>query len=138
MEKKKKKLLLTKQAASNLAFFSGLHHLYEGFVNVAVACTSNTKTEKPNRKREKPFVDALHASLVSHKIITDKRVIECGEYYSWERYVKRRKQCGIIKKCPICKEGDRLVKEGINRNGNPYIKYSCSNWNFGCDYLAWG
>ena len=41
-------------------------------------------------------------------------------------------------KCPICKEGDRLVKEGINRNGNPYIKYSCSNWNFGCDYLAWG
>lgn len=41
-------------------------------------------------------------------------------------------------KCPICKEGDRVVKEGINRNGNPYIKYSCSNWNFGCDYLAWG
>lgn len=41
-------------------------------------------------------------------------------------------------KCPICKEGDRLVKEGINRNGNPYVKYSCSNWNFGCDYLAWG
>jgi DNA helicase-4 len=41
-------------------------------------------------------------------------------------------------KCPICKEGDRIVKEGINRNGNPYIKYSCSNWNFGCDYLAWG
>lgn len=41
-------------------------------------------------------------------------------------------------KCPICKEGDRLVKEGINRNGNPYVKYSCSNWSFGCDYLAWG
>lgn len=41
-------------------------------------------------------------------------------------------------KCPICKEGDRLVKEGINRNDNPYVKYSCSNWNFGCDYLAWG
>ena len=41
-------------------------------------------------------------------------------------------------KCPICKEGDRLVKNGINRNGNNYIKYSCSNWNFGCDYLAWG
>lgn len=41
-------------------------------------------------------------------------------------------------RCPICKEGDRIVKEGINRNGNSYIKYSCSNWNFGCDYLAWG
>ena len=44
----------------------------------------------------------------------------------------------VNSKCPICKEGDRIVKEGINRNGNPYIKYSCSNWNFGCDYLAWG
>jgi DNA helicase-4 len=41
-------------------------------------------------------------------------------------------------KCPVCKEGNRIIKEGINRNGNPYIKYSCSNWNFGCDYLAWG
>lgn len=41
-------------------------------------------------------------------------------------------------KCPICKKGDRIVKEGINKNGNPYIKYTCSNWNFGCDYLAWG
>lgn len=41
-------------------------------------------------------------------------------------------------KCPICKDGDRIVKEGINRNGNPYKKYSCSNWNFGCDYIAWG
>mgnify|MGYP003624277061 CR=1 FL=1 len=41
-------------------------------------------------------------------------------------------------KCPICKEGDRIVNEGISRNGNPYIRYTCSNWNFGCDYLAWG
>lgn len=41
-------------------------------------------------------------------------------------------------KCPVCKEGDTIVYEGINRNGNPYIRYTCSNWNFGCEYLAWG
>ena len=44
----------------------------------------------------------------------------------------------VNRKCPICKEGDKIIKEGINRNGNPYIKYSCSNWNFGCTYLSWG
>jgi DNA helicase IV len=43
-----------------------------------------------------------------------------------------------ISKCPICKLGDRVKREGIGRNGRPYIKYSCSNWNFGCEYLAWG
>ena len=63
------------------------------------------QTSRDNTKRtEKSFVEHLHASLVKHGVITDKRVIECGEYYSWERYVKHRKQCGIIKQCPICKE----------------------------------
>ena len=55
-------------------------------------------------KKETPFVDALHASLVTYKVITDSRVVKCGEYYTWERYTKRRIQCGIIKKCPIRKE----------------------------------
>ena len=41
-------------------------------------------------------------------------------------------------KCPICKSGDKVKKEGINRNGKPYTKFSCSNWNFDCDYLEWG
>ena len=41
-------------------------------------------------------------------------------------------------KCPICKTGSKIKQEGINKNGNPYIKYTCSNWNFGCEYLAWG
>jgi DNA helicase-4 len=41
-------------------------------------------------------------------------------------------------KCPVCKKGNKVKQEGINRNGNPYIKYTCSNWNFGCEYLAWG
>lgn len=43
-----------------------------------------------------------------------------------------------ISKCPICQLGDKIRKEGLNKNGRPYIKYSCSNWKFGCDYLAWG
>ena len=43
-----------------------------------------------------------------------------------------------ISKCPVCKKGNKIKKEGISKNGNPYIKYTCSNWNFGCEYLAWG
>jgi DNA helicase-4 len=41
-------------------------------------------------------------------------------------------------KCPVCREGDILKAEGINRYGNPYIRYTCSNWNFDCEYLEWG
>ena len=41
-------------------------------------------------------------------------------------------------KCPVCKKGNKLKQEGIGRNGYPYVKYTCSNWNFGCEYLAWG
>ena len=44
----------------------------------------------------------------------------------------------VKSKCPICIEGDKLIKEGVNKIGKPYTKYSCSNWNFGCDYLEWG
>lgn len=41
-------------------------------------------------------------------------------------------------KCPVCKKGSKIKQEGISKAGNPYIKYTCSNWNFGCEYLAWG
>lgn len=44
----------------------------------------------------------------------------------------------LLSKCPVCKKGSKLKQEGISRNGNPYIKYTCSNWNFGCEYLTWG
>lgn len=40
--------------------------------------------------------------------------------------------------CPVCKKGNRIKQEGTNRNGKAYVKYSCSNWKFGCGYLAWG
>ncbi|RZJ84801.1 MAG: hypothetical protein EOO20_20815, partial [Chryseobacterium sp.] len=40
-------------------------------------------------------------------------------------------------KCPVCKEGNRIKKEGVGKTGRPYVKYSCSNWNLGCEYLAW-
>ena len=40
-------------------------------------------------------------------------------------------------KCPVCKNGDKLRQEGISKIGKPYVKFTCSNWNFGCEYLAW-
>ena len=43
-----------------------------------------------------------------------------------------------ISKCPLCKKGNRITQEGIGKNGKPYVKYTCTNWNFGCSYLAWG
>ena len=53
---------------------------------------------------KKPFPEALHESLLTHKIITDSRVKQCGEYYSTERgFFKQRIQCGNIKQCPICR-----------------------------------
>ena len=55
-------------------------------------------------KTEKPFVEHLHESLVKHGVITNPRVVKCGTYYSWERYIKHRIQCGKIKECPICRE----------------------------------
>ena len=40
-------------------------------------------------------------------------------------------------KCPICKEGTKVRYEGINRYGNHFIRLTCSNWNYDCDYLEW-
>ena len=58
----------------------------------------------PETGKENPFVEALHESLVNHKIITNPRVIQCGAYYSKERgYFRYRKQCGNIKECPRCR-----------------------------------
>ena len=43
-----------------------------------------------------------------------------------------------VNKCPVCKKGNRIKQESISKHGTPYVKYTCSNWNFGCEYLAWG
>ena len=60
---------------------------------------NTTETEK-----EILFVDALHESLVNHKIVTNPRVIQCGTYYSQERgYFRFRIKCGNIKECPRCR-----------------------------------
>ena len=64
----------------------------------------NTKEDTKETEKEIPFVDALHESLVNHKIITNPRVIQCGAYYSKERgYFRFRKQCETIKECPRCR-----------------------------------
>lgn len=41
-------------------------------------------------------------------------------------------------KCPKCKLGDKVIKEGVSQYGKPYTRYTCSNWSFDCDYLDWG
>lgn len=41
-------------------------------------------------------------------------------------------------KCPKCKLGDKVIKEGVSQYGKPYTRYTCSNWNFDCNYLEWG
>lgn len=41
-------------------------------------------------------------------------------------------------KCPKCRLGDKMRKEGITRFGKPYIRFTCSNWNYDCDYKEWG
>ena len=64
----------------------------------------NTKEDTKETGKEILFVDALHESLVNHKIITNPRVIQCGAYYSKERgYFRFRKQCETIKECPRCR-----------------------------------
>lgn len=40
-------------------------------------------------------------------------------------------------KCPVCKEGTKVRYEGINRYGNHFIRLTCSNWSYDCDYLEW-
>ena len=64
----------------------------------------NNTIETEKRKKEVPFVELVHKSLVAHGIITNPRVIKCGTYYSWERYTKRRVRCGRVKECPMCYE----------------------------------
>ena len=65
----------------------------------------NTKEDTKETGNEILFVDALHESLVNHKIITNPRVIQCGTYYSKERgYFRYRIKCGNIKECPRCRD----------------------------------
>ena len=80
------------------------------------------------------FIDALHESLVNHKIITNPRVIKCGTYYSKERgYFRYRIKCGNIKECPRCrtrvldfKRQEMLTEqeECLNAGGSLY-----NHWN---------
>ena len=61
-------------------------------------------TKDKTKRTEKPFSEHLHESLVKHEVITNPRVVKCGTYYSWERFIKHRIQCEHIKECPICRD----------------------------------
>jgi DNA helicase IV len=41
-------------------------------------------------------------------------------------------------KCPACKTGNLVSKSGISKQGKPYIRLTCLNANYGCDYVGWG
>jgi len=69
----------------------------------------------------KSFPEALHQSLIAHKIITNPRVIKCGTYYSKERgHFRFRIQCNNQKECPVCrtrvadKRKRQLLKEQMD------------------------
>ena len=57
---------------------------------------------EPQTEKEILFVNALHKSLVTKKIITNPRVIQCGTYYSRERgHFTYRVRCrNNQKECP--------------------------------------
>lgn len=40
-------------------------------------------------------------------------------------------------KCPQCKTGILTQTSGVSAKGKVWAKLSCSNWNWGCDYLHW-
>ena len=91
----------------------------------------NTKEDTKETGKEKPFVEALHESLVTHSIITNPRVTKCGTYYSKERgYFRYRVKCGNIKECPICRTREGNLKryellteqeECLNTGGSLFI-----------------
>ena len=64
----------------------------------------NITLETEKIKKEVPIAELVHKSLVAHGVITNPRVVKCGTYYSWERFIKKRIQCGNVKECPMCYE----------------------------------
>ena len=40
-------------------------------------------------------------------------------------------------KCPVCKTGNLTRKSGLSKQGNPYVRVTCLNANYGCAYVGW-
>jgi DNA helicase-4 len=43
----------------------------------------------------------------------------------------------LERKCPFCKTGRLIETSGTSYEGLPWRNLTCSNWNWGCDYLEW-
>ena len=52
----------------------------------------------------KDYISSLHQVLVKNEIITNPKVLKCGQYLSKQKgYLRHRIQCDKIKLCPRCK-----------------------------------
>ena len=50
------------------------------------------------------YISSLHQVLIKNEIITNPKVIKCGQYLSREKgYIRYRIQCDKVKLCPRCK-----------------------------------
>ena len=50
------------------------------------------------------YIGSLHQVLIKNEIITNPKVIKCGQYLSREKgYIRYRIQCDKVKLCPRCK-----------------------------------
>ena len=50
------------------------------------------------------YISSLHQVLVKNEIITNPKVLKCGQYLSKQKgYLRQRIQCDKIKLCPRCK-----------------------------------
>ena len=50
------------------------------------------------------YISSLHQVLIKNGIITNPKVIKCGQYLSREKgYIRYRIQCDKVKLCPRCK-----------------------------------
>ncbi|GAL01162.1 DNA helicase IV [Nonlabens ulvanivorans] len=68
------------------------------------------------------------AVCISNSNFTSKFVLELEE----------GKPSSVSKKCPRCKSGDLILKQGTSANGHNWAFESCSNYAaYNCDYKEW-
>ena len=64
------------------------------------------------------YISSLHQVLIKNEIITNPKVLKCGQYLSREKgYIRYRIQCDKVKLCPRCKY--RSAPERIQKMMSP-------------------
>ena len=74
----------------------------------------NESTDIFHSRFMREYISSLHQVLIKNEIITNPKVLKCGQYLSRERgYIRYRIQCNKVKLCPRCKY--RTAPERIKR-----------------------